>query len=132
RAALVETAPAPDPGRAALIDYLSERYRRAADEIETIVDGARAAGEAMDVDPLLILAVMAVESSLNPAARSAFGARGLMQIVPRFHRDKLAEHGGEGAVLDPRVTALGGTRILENYKHLTRSLRAGLTRYRGW
>jgi len=132
RAALVEIASAPDPWRAALVGYLAERYRRAADEIEAIVDGARAAGEAMDVDPLLILAVMAVESSLNPAARSAFGARGLMQIVPRFHRDKLAEHGGERAVLDPRVNALVGTRILKDYMHRTGSLRAGLQRYAGW
>ena len=127
-----EIAPAPDPRRAALVDYLSERYRRAAEEIGAIVDEAHAAGEAMDIDPLLILAVMAIESSLNPAARSPFGAKGLMQIVPRFHRDKLAEHGGERAVLDPRANALVGTRILKDYVHRTGSLRAGLQRYAGW
>lgn len=131
RAALVEFAPVRDPRRAALVGYLSERYRRAVEETAAIVDGARAAGEAMAVDPLLILAVMAVESSLNPDARSPFGAKGLMQIVPRFHRAKLAEHGGERAVLDPRVNALVGTRILKDYVHRSGSLRAGLQRYAG-
>ena len=130
--AAVEFAPVPDPRRAALVGYLSERYRRAVDETAAIVDGARAAGEAMAVDPLLILAVMAVESSLNPDARSPFGAKGLMQIVPRFHRAKLAEHGGERAVLDPRVNALVGTWILKDYVHRSGSLRAGLQRYGGW
>ncbi len=93
---------------------------------------AHAAGEAFNVDPLLVLAVMSVESRFDPAARSRFGARGLMQIVPRFHRDKLAEHGGEGAIHDPRVNVLVGTRILKDYLRQTGSLHAGLQRYAGW
>ena len=127
-----EVTPAPDPRRTALVDYLSDRYRRGPEETATFVDEAHAAGEVFNVDPLLVLAVMSVESRFDPAARSGFGARGLMQIVPRFHRDKLAEHGGERAILDPRVNVLVGTQILKDYLRQNGSLQAGLQRYAGW
>jgi soluble lytic murein transglycosylase-like protein len=55
-----------------------------------------------------------------------------MQVVPRFHLNKLAEHGGEPALLDPRVNVLVGTQILKDYVRRSGSLRAGLQRYAGW
>lgn len=41
-------------------------------------------------DPLLALAMLRNESGFASNARSKYGAKGLMQIVPRFHREKLA------------------------------------------
>jgi len=128
----VEAVPAPDPRRAALANYLSDRYHVAPERARVFVDEAHAAAEAFGVDPLLVLAVMAVESSLDPAARSGAGATGLMQVVPRFHRDKLAAQGGEAALLDPRVNALVGTWILKDSLRQAGNLRAGLQRYAGW
>jgi soluble lytic murein transglycosylase-like protein len=125
-------APVPDPRRAALANYLSDRYHVAPERARVFVDEAHAAAEAFGVDPLLVLAVMAVESSFDPAARSGAGATGLMQVVPRFHRDKLAAHGGEAALLDPRVNALVGTWILKDSLRQAGNLRAGLQRYAGW
>jgi len=130
--AAIEVAPAPDPRREALVDYLSDKYGREPELTGAIVDEAYAAGEALSMDPLLLLAVIAVESRFDPAARSGYGARGLMQVVPRFHREKLAEHGGEPALLDPRVNVLVGTEILRDSLRKTRSLQAGLQRYAGW
>ena len=66
------------------------------------------------------------------AARSGAGATGLMQVVPQFHRDKLAAQGGEAALLDPRVNALVGTWILKDSLRQAGNLRAGLQRYAGW
>lgn len=130
--AAIQAAPAVDPRRVALADYLADRYRIGPQRARVFVEEAHAAAEEFDVDPLLVLAVMAVESSFNPAARSDAGARGLMQVIPRFHRDKLDEYGGEGALLDPRVNALVGTQILKDYLRRAGSLRAALQRYAGW
>jgi len=46
-------------------------------------------GQQVGLDPLLILAVMAIESRFNPIAESVMGAKGLMQVIPKLHRDKL-------------------------------------------
>lgn len=42
----------------------------------------KAAAEAHDIDPLLLLSIMRSESSFRPTARSPVGARGLMQLMP--------------------------------------------------
>lgn len=128
----VEMARAPDPARAALAAYLADRYGRDGEATRVYVEEAHAAAAAFEVDPLLVLAVMAVESRFDPRARSGYGARGLMQVVPRFHREKLADHGGEAALADPRVNALVGTQILKESLRRSGGVRAGLQRYAGW
>lgn len=115
----------------ALINYVSRRYRIAPDVIEQFVGAAHDAGRQVGLDPLLILAVMAVESRFNPVAESLVGAKGLMQVVPRHHLDKLLEHGGEEAVLDPMINIPVGARILKEYIRRTGSLEAGLQFYNG-
>src|SRR5712691_9233149 len=110
----------------ALINYVSRRYRIAPDVIERFVGAAHDAGRQVGLDPLLILAVMAVESRFNPVAESLVGAKGLMQVVPRHHLDKLLEHGGEEAVLDPMINIPVGARILKASTRRTASLAAGL------
>ena len=115
----------------ALSNYVSRRYRIAPDVIEQFVGAAFDAGRQVGLDPLLILAVMAVESRFNPVAESLVGAKGLMQVVPRHHLDKLLEHGGEEAVLDPMINIALGARILKEYIRRTGSLEAGLQFYNG-
>jgi soluble lytic murein transglycosylase-like protein len=115
----------------ALANYLSRRYRIAPDVTEVFIGAAHEAGREVGLDPLLILAVMAVESRFNPVAESLVGAKGLMQVVPRQHLDKLVEHGGEDAVLDPATNIALGARILKEYIRRTGSLEAGLQFYNG-
>jgi soluble lytic murein transglycosylase-like protein len=99
----------------AVSEFLAKRYRVAQDAVSGFVATAYRAGGEAKVDPLLILAVMAVESRYNPVAESAMGAKGLMQVIPKFHGDKLLEHGGETALLDPQVNIQVGARILREY-----------------
>lgn len=122
---------ASDPHQRAVADHLARRFQIAADALDGLVSEAYAAGSATGVDPLLILAVMAIESRFNPFAESHFGAKGLMQVVPRFHLDKLAAHGGEEAVLDPRTNIHVGAQILREYVRRTGSLEEGLQLYAG-
>ena len=114
-----------------LAAHLSQRYRVAPDAAEEAVSAAHLASERVGIDPLLVLAVIAVESSFDPNAISLAGAEGLMQVIPKYHEDKLEEHGGSGAVRDPMINILVGTRILEQYIRRAGSLEAGLQRYNG-
>lgn len=114
-----------------LATYLSRRYKVALDATEQLVGAAYEAGNRLGMDPLVILAVMAVESRFNPIAESVMGAKGLMQVIPRFHQDKLEEHGGEESVFDPMTNILVGTRILKDAVRRGGGLVPGLQLYAG-
>lgn len=120
-----------DPQQRAVADHLARRYRVASDAVESVVNEAYGAAAATGLDPLLILAVIAIESSFNPIAESDFGAKGLMQVVPRFHLDKLAAHGGESAILHPGTNILVGAQILRDYIRRAGTLEEGLQLYAG-
>jgi soluble lytic murein transglycosylase len=67
-----------------------------------------------ELDPLLVSAVIFVESSFNPSVVSHADACGLMQIVPKWTGDK--ETGGIkyncDQLKDPETSIRVGTRIL--------------------
>jgi soluble lytic murein transglycosylase-like protein len=83
------------------------------------------------VDPLLVLAVISVESRFNPVAESTVGAKGLMQVIPKYHLEKLSDHGGEQALLDPNVNIMVGTQILREYQRRLGDTEAALQMYAG-
>ena len=120
-----------DPHHQLLASYLARRYRIATDATTDLVSEAYAVGRGVGLDPLLILAVISVESRFNPIAESDKGAKGLMQVIPKWHYEKLAEHGGEDAVLDPRTNMLVGAQILKEYIVRAGNLEAGLQMYNG-
>jgi soluble lytic murein transglycosylase-like protein len=120
-----------NPHYRTLAVYLSRRYKVALDATEQLVGAAHDAGNQLGIDPLLILAVMAIESRFNPIAESVMGAKGLMQVIPKFHQDKLEEHGGEDSVLDPMTNILVGTRILKDAMRRGGGLVPGLQLYAG-
>jgi soluble lytic murein transglycosylase-like protein len=120
-----------EPGQKALAVYLSRRYYIAAEATEQMVGAALRAAREVGLDPLLVLAVIAVESRFNPVAESVMGAKGLMQIIPKYHRAKLDALGGEEAVLDPESNILIGARILQEYVYRTGTLEGGLQFYNG-
>jgi soluble lytic murein transglycosylase-like protein len=96
-----------------------------------MVEAADRAAREVGLDPLLVLAVISIESRFNPIAESAMGAKGLMQIIPKYHRAKLQALGGEQAVLDPESNIMVGARILQEYVRRTGTLEAGLQFYNG-
>lgn len=114
-----------------LAGFLAKRFRVARDAVGGVVAAAFRAGGEHRVDPLLVLAVVAVESRFNPVAESALGAKGLMQVLPKYHQDKLSEHGGDIALLDPVLNIEIGTRILREYLRRAGDLESGLQMYGG-
>jgi soluble lytic murein transglycosylase-like protein len=132
RPAYVEPAgPALSASELRLARYLSRRYVVGLAATEQVVGAAYAAAGQVGLDPLLLLAVAAVESSFNPLAESVMGAKGLMQIIPRYHQEKLQRVGGDEALFDPEANILLGARILKEYVHRTGTLEAGLQFYNG-
>jgi soluble lytic murein transglycosylase-like protein len=122
---------APTPEQRALTESIAKRYRVAPDAVQRYVTAAYRAGDEFKVDPLLVLAVVAIESRYNPVAESVLGAKGLMQVIPKFHVEKLLEHGGEQALLDPEVNIQVGTRILREYMRRFGETETALQMYAG-
>jgi len=129
---LAANAPEPlDATQQALVEHLSRRFFVAAAATERMVAAAYRAALEVGLDPLLVLAVISIESRFNPIAESGMGAKGLMQIIPKYHLDKLRAAGGEDAVFDPESNIHVGARILQEYVHRTGTLEAGLQFYNG-
>ncbi len=59
------------------------------------------------------------------------GAKGLMQIIPKYHQTKLMALGGEAALWDPASNIELGAAILQEYVYRTGTLEAGLQFYNG-
>jgi len=115
----------------AVAEFIARRYRVAEAASSMFVSTAYRVGRELSVDPLLILAVMAIESRYNPVAESSMGAKGLMQIIPRYHQEKLLEHGGERALLDPEINIHVGAQILREYMRRFGATEAALQKYVG-
>ena len=111
--------------------WLSKRYRVANDATNMLVATAYVTARDIKLDPLLILAVMAIESGLNPFAESAVGAQGLMQVMSKIHHAKFARLGGQKAAFNPAANIRVGAEILKEYVKRGGSVEAGLKTYVG-
>ncbi|MBL8429160.1 MAG: lytic transglycosylase domain-containing protein [Dechloromonas sp.] len=113
------------------MDYVSRRYRVAPDALEPIFATAQAAGRQLHLDPLLIIAVIGIESRFNPFSESVVGAKGLMQVMPRFHQDKLPEDADQAAFLDPVINVQVGAKVLKESIRRNGGLESGLQQFAG-
>jgi hypothetical protein len=135
-AAGTETQPAETPAEkglsvtmAAVLDAVAQRYRVSPQALQPIFLAAQQA--ANDIDPLLIIAIIGIESGFNPMAQSVMGAQGLMQVIPRFHRDKLPPDAAAGGLLDPVSNVRVGTQVLQEAIRRQGGLIEGLQHYAG-
>ena len=117
--------------QAAVARWISRRYKVAPEPISRLVQEAWSIGQRAGIEPTLILAVMAVESSFNPFAQSAVGAQGLMQVMTRVHDDKYEAFGGTHAAFDPVSNLRVGVQVLKECILRAGSLHEGLRFYVG-
>src|SRR5690606_9909769 len=112
--------------QAKVTQWLSRKYRVAAEPLGALVAEAYQIGERTRLDPTLLLAVMAIESRFNPFAQSPVGAQGLMQVLTRVHTDKYEDFGGELAAFDPLSNLRVGARVLHDAVKRSGSMEGGL------
>ncbi|MGE0098533.1 MAG: transglycosylase SLT domain-containing protein [Hydrogenophaga sp.] len=111
--------------------WLSRKYRVAAEPLGALVAEAYEIGAKANLDPTLILAVMAIESRFNPFAQSPVGAQGLMQVLTRVHTEKYEDFGGHLAAFDPMSNLRVGVRVLQDCIKRAGSVEGGLRLYVG-
>ncbi|CAJ0794624.1 hypothetical protein LMG7141_02972 [Ralstonia condita] len=117
--------------QAAVAEYIARKYRVAATATGQLVKAAYQTGKEVGLDPLLILGVMAIESSFNPFAESGMGAQGLMQVMTKVHQDKYEVMGGVGAALNPYANIKVGALVLKDCIARAGSIEGGLKLYVG-
>lgn len=111
--------------------WLSRKYRVAPEPLSVLVAEAFEIGQRTQLDPTLILAVMAIESRFNPFAQSPVGAQGLMQVLTRVHTEKYDDFGGQLAAFDPVSNLRVGVRVLQECIKRAGSVEGGLRLYVG-
>jgi soluble lytic murein transglycosylase-like protein len=122
----------PDAGLPALSDItalLRAQVRVAPSESMKIARAVLIEADRHGISPILLLAVMSVESSFDRYAVSIAGTRGLMQILPVAHPQLIA---GTTDLSDPAINVRIGSTILRGYLDESGGdLDAALLRYSG-
>ena len=119
------------PSLRAALELAAQRYRVSAAALVPVFEAAQNAGREFNVDPLLLVAVVAVESRFNPISESPMGAQGLMQIIPRYHADKISPAAGQLSILDPVTNIKVGAQVLREAIRRQGSVQDGLQYYAG-
>jgi len=120
-----------NPRMRGALDYVSKRYRVSTEALQPIFATAQVVGRQLRLDPLLIIAVIGVESGFNPFSQSVVGAQGLMQVMPRFHMDKLPEEADQSAFLDPVTNVQVGAKVLKESIRRNGGIEGGLQQFAG-
>ena len=120
----------PQPLKAAL-DNVVQRYRVSPDALHPVFEAVQEVAHERNLDPLLLIAIISIESRFNPFSQSPMGAQGLMQIIPRYHLGKGRTGAGEQPFLDPVVNVRIGAQIVQEAIRRQGGLVEGLQYYAG-
>lgn len=101
--------------QAALAEHLASKYAQPLALVTRIVRAVYQEAASIGLPPLLVLAIIEKESSLKPQATNPSGAVGLMQVVPRYHGDKLQQVMHPDGLRHPETNIRVGSRILAQY-----------------
>ena len=130
-AAEVPVPAQPDSERTAIRAFFAEYdFGLLPDEVDEIARTILLECERTGVDPNVVLALIAVESSGNPAAVSHVDARGLMQLRPATAQAEAERLGllwkGSGSLFDPVLNVRLGisylSRLVERFGDLETAL----------
>lgn len=114
----------------ALVPWVMDNSHKKIDAVKAkrIVDYIYEYALENSLDPLLLLAIAKNESGFREKVRSSAGATGMMQVIPKYHREKLNNR-------DPmlmRVSIDVGAKIVREYmSKANNNLRKALNFYSG-
>ncbi len=114
-----------------LTNWYGRRYRISRTLIRAIIQEAYMSAAKNRLDPHLVLAVIAIESGFNPYAESKVGAKGLMQVLPSAHPEKLSAYSSDDDLLLPLENIKVGTQVLRQYLKEQGSVELALKKYVG-
>ena len=115
----------------AVADFFEKKYKLDRAKIEEYVSNTILVAKEVNIDPVLLLAVISVESNFNPNTKSHAGAEGLMQVMTSVHKDKYDLYGGTTEAVKPEVNIRVGAYILKYLIATAGSLCNGLKYYVG-
>lgn len=72
-----------------LASHISDNNSLELEKAEKIIMTTFNESERENIDPVLMLSVISVESKFNQYAKSHMGAVGLVQVMPRYHKTKI-------------------------------------------
>jgi soluble lytic murein transglycosylase-like protein len=111
--------------------YLRRNFKVDAARAGRIIDASWSAGAQFKLEPSLLLAIMAVESSYDPRAFNGTDM-GLMQVNPHLHAKKVAKvGGGEQALYEIDKNVYVGAWVLREIRNHSASMRDALLHYSG-
>ncbi len=120
-----------EPAQQALVRHIVANWRVDGAQVRRYVARVWRAAADLEIDPFLMLAVMATESSFDPRAQSVRGAQGLMQVHTQMHLEKFKPYGGAARAFEPEASIRVGGQILKQYLDRHGSPRAALKAYVG-
>ena len=113
------------------LDYVKTRYKVSKEAVHPLFETVQRISKEHGIDPLLIVAIIGIESGFKSDAKSAGGGHGLMQIIPRYHLNKIPDGLGVKGLMDPAVNVKVGTIILDDAISRAGSPVGGLQSYNG-
>lgn len=109
--------------------YLAAKLKQKETTLRQYIDLAWAEADRRELAPELLIAIIQKESAFRPKVQSRYGAQGLMQVVHRWHREKLRP---SETLFDPEVNIRVGADVLEEYLSLADGdLNHALRKYSG-
>lgn len=118
------------PTKAAVVRMISKETKTngvAMRDIVRIVNAAFSEAKKHSIDPFLIIALINTESKFRPWAKNKSGARGLTQVIPRWHRDKIK--GRDIMHIETNIEV--GTKVLVDCLNRNKGMKNALRCYSG-
>lgn len=116
---------------AKVVTWLKNKYKVGSEPLtlwlNTLIDLARQ----KKMDPILLIALVSIESGFNPVAESSQGAQGLMQILYDGHKEKLVNFGQGASFFDPTINMQVGVEIFHSLLIQSDTLEMALNLYNG-